>query len=458
MVNLYKELSHDYVEVEPLDFYRDIFKNHLDKKDEFNKGAFVGIASEFCGVKKANGKELVKRYSITDDLDVIKELLKSENFVITSPIGYIGKSRKSENARVMYAFTIEIDGILKNDEGKAIGYNDLKFQMKNDVLPTPNYFVASGNGLHLYYIFDEPLLLFPNVVKSLKAFKEYITPFFWNRYVTKLYKKEDIQFESVFQGFRLVGGVTKGGDRVKAFKVREEPCSVSELNFYVPKVENHIQTSYKANMRLSEAKERYPKWYEERIEQKRPKGSWIVKRDLYDWWLRRIKLEKNVGHRYYCVMLLCIYAIKCNILREELEKDAFSLIENFDNISESEENRFTEKDVFDALQVFEDKGMVTYPINSIVALSGIHIEKNKRNYQKQKDHLEEARAIRDIRQKRKGTNWRDGNGRPLGSKDNKPRKNKGYIIENWRKENPNGTKADCNRDIGLDPKTIRKYW
>lgn len=457
MINLYRELSNDYEEVKPLDFYRDIFKNHLDKKDEFNKGAFVGIASEFCGTKKANGKELVKRYSITDDLDVIKELLKSENFVITSPIGYIGKSRKSENARVMYAFTIEIDGILRNDDGKAVGYNDLKFQMKNKVLPTPNYFVASGNGLHLYYIFDEPLLLFPNVVKSLKAFKEYITPFFWNRYVTKLYKKEDIQFESIFQGFRLVGGVTKNKDRVKVFKVREEPCSVSELNSYVPRVENHIQTSYKSNMRLSEAKKRYPKWYKERIEQKRPKGSWIVKRDLYDWWLRRIKEEKNVGHRYYCVMLLCIYAIKCNISRDELESDAFGLIENFDNISESEDNRFTEKDVFDALQVFEDKGMVTYPINSIVALSGMNIEKNKRNYQKQEWHLEDIR-FKKMNMKKRGQEFKNPEGRPLGSKDKKTRKNKGDIVRVWRKDNPNGTKAECNRAIGLDPKTIRKYW
>ena len=40
---------------------------------------------------------------------------------------------------------------------------------------------------------------------------------------------------------------------------------------------------------------------------------------------------------------------------------------------------------------------------------------NKRNYQKQADHLEEARAIRDIRMKRQDRDWREGNGRPKGS-------------------------------------------
>ena len=28
----------------------------------------------------------------------------------------------------------------------------------------------------------------------------------------------------------------------------------------------------------------------------------------------------------------------------------------------------------------------------------------------------------------------------------------------WRQEHPEGRKADCHRDTGLDPKTIRKWW
>lgn len=44
MVNLYKELSEDYEEVSPMDFYRDIFKPwELDEKDKFTKDKFTGI-------------------------------------------------------------------------------------------------------------------------------------------------------------------------------------------------------------------------------------------------------------------------------------------------------------------------------------------------------------------------------------------------------------------------------
>ena len=31
-------------------------------------------------------------------------------------------------------------------------------------------------------------------------------------------------------------------------------------------------------------------------------------------------------------------------------------------------------------------------------------------------------------------------------------------VYQWRKQHPEGRKADCHRDTGLDPKTIRKWW
>ena len=53
--------------------------------------------------------------------------------------------------------------------------------------------------------------------------------------------------------------------------------------------------------------------------------------------------------------------------------------------------------------------------------------------------------------------WNKG-GRPVGSKDKKPRKNKADIVKKWRVKNPDGRKADCIRDTGLDKKTVYKWW
>lgn len=462
MINLAAELSEDFTEVTPLEFYRDIFKHELDTEGSFSKNKYTGIACEFTGKTKTNGKELVKRYSITDDLKVIEELLKSDNFIIISPISYIGKSRKSENARFMYAFTIEIDG-LKVDKktGRKDGYHDLIYQCQNNVLPTPNYIVASGSGLHLYYLFEKPIPLFKNVSESLKKFKKYITPRFWNRYITDLYKPEKIQYESVFQGFRLAGGVSKDGDRTRVFKLHDTPITISELNEFVHDDECKIDEIYKSEMLLKDAKEKYPDWYERRVVKKEPKKSWTCKTDLYDWWLRTIKDGATVGHRYYCLMCLCIYAIKCGIEYDRLVEDCYGLLDEFDSMSDKPDNRFTIKDVSDALQVFQDGKLVTFPIDHITTISGIPIEKNKRNFRKQKEHLQ-------------ADYWLEEDGKPkvntckvnrqlalkfmIEKNQIKGRPAKKDIVIEWRKANPSKRKIDCIRETGLANKTVYKWW
>lgn len=453
MINLAAELSEDFTEVTPLEFYRDIFKHELDTEGSFSKNKYTGIACEFTGEIKDNGKELVKRYSITDDLLKIEELLLSNNFIILSPISYVGKSRKSINARFLYAFAIEIDGLkIDKKTGNQDGYRDLIYQCQNHILPTPNYIVASGSGVHLYYIFEKPIPLFKNVSESLKKFKKYITPRFWNRYVTDLYQPEKIQYESVFQGFRLAGGVSKTGERTRVFKVHDTPISIEELNEFVHDDKSKIEIVYKSDLLLKEAKEKYPEWYDRRIVKKEPKGRWTCKTDLYDWWLRTIKDGVTVGHRYYCLMCLCIYAIKCNVPYERVAQDCYGLLTDFDSLSLKESNRFTIKDVADALQTLEDEELVTFPIEIISARSGIEIKKNKRNYRKQSLHLKLARANRDILCEEKGIKWDANNGRKKGSGT------KADEIKEWRKLNPEKRKIDCFRETGISRPTIDKWW
>ncbi len=455
MVNFYDELKADFKEIEPMEFYRVIFPvGELDKKDEFTKGKFVGIACEFTDIKKANGKDLVRRYTITDDLDSIRELLNSEYFSIISPISYIGKRRKTENARLMYAFAIEIDNLKVDENGRADGYYDLVHQMRKDILPMANYIVASGNGVHLYYVFDKPLILYPNVIKSLARYKKYMTPHFWNRYITTSYKADVMQFESAFQGFRLVGGVTKSGDRTKVFEISKTRTTVAYLNSFADN-ENKIDDVYRSDLRLAEAKEKYPEWYDKRIIEKKEKGSWTCKRDLYDWWLREIKEGGKVGHRYHCLMMLSIYAIKSGITYDELERDCFSLLEPFDELSDKDTNRFTKKDIVDALQCYQDKGLVTYPINSISKLSGIAIKKNKRNFRKQKDHIKVMNAIREIDYP--NGEWRNKNGRPKGRK-NKINKKEILIKEFLEKhKNEKLSIAEIARRLNVSRPTVYKY-
>ncbi|PIE79579.1 MAG: hypothetical protein CSA15_02780, partial [Candidatus Delongbacteria bacterium] len=141
----------------------------------------------------------------------------------------------------------------------------------------------------------------------------------------------------------------------KVFEVSKPRITVAYLNSFADS-ENTIDDVYRSDLRLAEAKEKYPEWYDKRIVQKIEKGSWTCKRDLYDWWLREIKKGGKVGHRYHCLMMLSIYAIKSGIAYDELESDCLSLLEPFDEMSDDDTNRFTKKDIVDALQCYQDKG------------------------------------------------------------------------------------------------------
>lgn len=150
-------------------------------------------------------------------------------------------------------------------------------------------------------------------------------------------------------------------------------------------------------------------------------------------------------------MTLAIYAKKCDIDEEELCRDAFSLLRPYDDMSVEDINRFTKDDVVCALEMFNED-YVTFPRDDIAKLSGLTMPVNKRNWRKQSIHLQGARAIQEINDKANSTNWRKGNGRPIGSGLAQDR------VYEWRRQHPEGGKADCHRNTGLDPKTIRKWW
>lgn len=473
MVKWYKEmLGLGYEELDPLAFYQELFEGEdLQEKGVYEKGKYNGIAIEVSDDFHTNkdGKKTRKiyRHTITKDLDKIKELLKSKNFVLLSPISYIGRSRHTENTRLMYAFALEIDNLRTDSEGNALGLRDLLHQMNHEILPRATHLVCSGNGVHLYFLLDIPIRLFTNVRESLSRYKKYITKRFWNAFVTEDHEEKNIQFESAFQGFRLVGGVTKNGDRTRVFRLSNTPVTIEYLNEFVleenemrrAKYERKVFVSSKIEicynnekkLTLENAKEKYPEWYEKRIIKKEKKGSWTNKRALYDWWKREIQQKAQVGHRYHTLMCLSIYAIKCGISYEELEQDAFAFFEPYEKLTEDEKNHFTKSDIMSALQIFQDKNYVTFPKNSIVGLSGIQIKTNKRNGRKQSEHLRMARFVRDELNGKKET-WRNKDGRPKGSGT------KESIVKAWREEHPNGKKAQCVRDTGLTKPTVYKWW
>ena len=92
VMDFHEILSNVAEEVDYSVFYRDIFpKGSLEKKGEHIKGMYHAVA---ISVAK-NGKK-VKRFSITDDLEVLDQLVETDDFCLMSPISYAGLTRKSD--------------------------------------------------------------------------------------------------------------------------------------------------------------------------------------------------------------------------------------------------------------------------------------------------------------------------------------------------------------------------
>lgn len=437
-INVYKffELIYSRNDEMPLEECEGASQEHQNHK-------YHGIATEIL-------KDRARHFMIFNDLNFLEEI-KDREFVITSPISYIGRNRTAKNSRFLYAFAIDLDGVGKQQ------IEDIFYQYKNEVMPKPNIIVSSGNGLHLYYILEKPIALFDNIKILLKRFKYGLIDLVWNGYTSSVKKR---QYQGIFQGFRIPETKTKFGEVVRAFYLENsELYTVERLNQWVTGrrklVDTEIDIINKAlyvpkKLTLKEAKEKYPDWYERRIVKgDKSRKKWHIKRDLYDWWKRTITDNEKVveGHRYFCIMSLAMYGLKCDIPYEEVKADAYSFLEEMESKTGNQDNHFTEEDIEDALKAYKESYM-TFPRKDIEIVTGILIPPNKRNYRKQEVHLMGARAIQEINDKVNQTDWRIGNGR-------KSKKNE---VIDYLRFNPRATKYQCVKDTGMSKNTVKKYW
>lgn len=381
-------------------------------------------------------------------------------FAIMSPITYVGRNNTQENARYLYAMAFDLDGVSMRCHRKMFEL------VEKGIMPMPNLIVNSGHGYHLYYLLENPVALYPVIVPLLNRVKHGLTNILWNMGTSEL---EDRQYQSILQSFRLPGTLTKFGKRIRAFVTRSDRYTLEDLNRYLSKYklspEELFVCTGKAKynpkgVTLPEAERMWPEWYFSRVVQKKRVGrKWHVNRAVYDWWLHLLQEaddEIKEHHRYWCILTLVIYAVKCDVPRDEVLADALALVPKMDSYTKTEDNHFTESDVYDAMLAY-DENYNKWPIKTIEDTTSIRIERNRRNGRKQDEHLMIARATRDIVSKQRGKrSWRDGNGRPYAIPDNSK---ECALVTSWRKKNPdNMNKSQCAKETGLDRKTVRKWW
>ena len=438
---------------------------------------------------------MIERFTLTDDLDGVEERVVDSNrkneSVFCAPVSYFGKSRVAANARFLHAFAIDLDGVgvqeLKNMLKQFRNGRDPKFAADKWVsLPQPTFLVNSGTGFHLYYVLDQPIPLIPRIVPFVQEIKAMLTDYIWRDTVSTL---EDVQHQGIYQPFRMPGTPTKLNGKAAGSKIKDKyeavafvhngedgkpwRCSLDYLLGYAGVRGGKDRTEFIELMRtagrtpIERAKKLWPEWYQARIVEGKAPGRWTCKRDLYDWWLGEVKTKATDHHRYWCLNVLAAYAKKCGIPYEELEADALALVPTLEDLTEREDNHFTEEHALAAIEAYyapiihkltrdriERRTAIEAYYDPIIhkltrdrieRRTAIELPKNKRNGRPQKQHVEVMNAVREI--DHPNGSWRNKDGAPT----------KADLVREYAAAHPDASHSAIARELGISRTTVIKW-
>lgn len=464
--------------VTPFEFYREIFpdgelQTRPSNFKEIGNSTPSGIFDDQKGKGNGiiyydsvgdDGRWVVKRQLFYNSLDEIKRCKNNPNTYIT-PMSYFGARRRKINEHKIYALAIDYDGIPNDIKIKFLcdcftkELNGVPWWKSKLSIP-PTFIVNSGHGVHLYWCFEEPIYLTDYVKKQLTELKIALMTRYWSSDFTTL--EDAIQYQSIHQTFRAVGTPSKLGARypVTAYRVsgRTTPQKLADslpkdsLDGWLPK--GWKFTSEPKKKALEEAMKKYPNWEPN----KECKNTYTLNRRVFDWWYNMVWDKGKCGGRYFALESLALYAVKCAIPKEEATRLLREAFEHLSKVQDSTHGALEERDWKDAIKKLNlTPSEVNINMNVLEHKTCIEITRNRRNHQSQKDHLEEARAIRDIRMKRQGKeDWRMGNGRPKGSTNKEYQKLQ--VIIDYLKRNPHNTGTNIiTRETGLSKHTVIKW-
>ena len=507
---LLQYMKNHYESINGYDFYSAIFPDIENQGDQYYDYSHPNpIYIYWDETKNKKKRRIMLKDTWAKDYNTY---IKDNSFTLCSGLTFRGRANRSENAQNMNALIFDLDGV-GLDEFHVIEQRWKMLPEQMRAFPRPTYTVLSGSGLHLYYVFEEPIPLFPFTIKQLQNLKYDITFSIWEYGETS--KEKNIQYQSINQSFRMPDSFNckeSTPHRVVAFHTGSV-MTIDTLNQYVKNPDNLVDLTKlfePSSMTREDAKLKYPQWHErfvvpverrkeiqdelavlddipennDRINElleelsliqktlrknKKTKGKWEIDKKvngndpyaLYHWWIEQLPLVTG-GHRYYFFMVLAIYASKCNVPRKQLVDDMDKLFETVAAIPHK--NKFTKDDLKSALRAYDKEHFHT-SIEAINRWMGFTIQRNKRNGRSTYEHLQAKywrnekgrREVNICRQNRELAleDMREAGeipGRPLGESIQR------RTIMEWQELHPNGRKSECHNETGIHYSTINKWW
>ena len=347
---------------------------------------------------------------------------ENRNDMLLGGCTYFNDWISKKSAKDIYTLIVDMDNVYSGPLLMAL-QNDW-YTGSGKYLPKPTYIVNSGTGLHLYFVFKEPI---PNYKRQTANLDKLYRTLAEKQTTNRVYLVKQVQWFG--QDFRIAGGKNKYNWTNGVYKYGEK-WDVEELAKALGLKELHF-IRY-GDKRISKPVSKKKKAFK--------KNGWHTNRAWYDKALQGCIDKTKEGNRYMSMCALSVIAFKCNVPKDELTSDLEELLPHY---NKNAKRRVKPREVLSAIKMYNEKAWLT-PKEILENWQGWLYPPKKVNGRKQKIHLKLARnqlaMLKELGEASQG------------------RPNAKELVARWRKFNPEGRKVDCQRETGLSKPTVLKWW
>jgi hypothetical protein len=288
----------------------------------------------------------------------------------------------------------------------------------------PTYITNSGTGLHLYYVFTEPIPAYYKQQNEMNRVYRALA----KQQAQRVYVEEQIQWYG--QQFRMVGGLNKYDWEISAYRYGDKWNSDELAKFYG--IDFHFA-------RRDEPRPE-PKREPGQRKKRKPRNGWKTHRGFFDYSLAACRKQTHEGHRYMSMCALSAIAWKSGVDRDELRASLLSLMPDYNR---GATRKIHEAEIESAMRMYGPRAMET-PRTVLEGWIGWEYKPTKRNHRKRPLHLRLARGtlatLREVGEVKTG--------RPSARQS----------MADYMAANPGARKIDVIRGTGLAKSTVYKYY
>lgn len=448
-------------EVSGSTFYQDYLFHEL--YGGFLEGYKVIIAE--YDAEKGNKMHLVEVDEIEDYLEL--------NDVALSPCLFYDNWKRKKLLNYVGAFVLDIDKLRPQnlqrffklfDEGKLL---------------RPTFIANSGSGVHFYYLLDKML----KIDSVNNEANNQVADEIYKRLYDDVIKKEKwkaAQRHWIGQDYRVVNSRTKLNLVSRIFKTGEIYTIEQLLEHYDIQLKGKSRYATKSMVRyagniarnLDIEPPEYSNFektyefirqnkdaaYEVRQLRREEKAAKELKKKKkagtprkITWYRKTLSYmmdHTQAGYRFSSMKALAYIAHVEKVPREDFIEDLMALSAYWE-VFDWQGDHFNSRNVEAIIRFFDHAERYSLKSETLEDWLGYEFRRigNKRNGQSQADHLEEARAIRDIRMKRQGKDWRYKGGAPT----------KEILVNEYVRSHPEATVTEIARAIGVSRPTVYKW-